>query len=162
MIKGTFRRDAELVSEPGGGLRLRRKLVPRVTSVALVAACAAISALDAAYGRPWIAVVQGALGVGFVILLARAELDRFEFDGSNVVRRWLSLRGVAEARISPKTISRVGVARAGKRARCWIETKSGDELALFEGDPAWVEATADQLAQAFKFAAAQPAGEQLH
>ena len=162
MIKGTFRRDADLVSEPGGGLRLQRRLVPRVISIALVAACAVITAVDALFGRPWLAVVQGALGLGFVGLLVRAELDRFSFDGASVVRRWLSLRGVAEARISPRTISRIGVAQTGKRARCWIETKAGDELALFEGDPAWVEATADQLVQAFRFAAAKPAGEELH
>lgn len=161
-MKATFRRDADLVSERTGLLRLRRRTMPRVLSIALVAAAVAIAVVDALLGRRWLAALHGLLALGFVWLLVRAEIDRFWFDGHDAVRRWLSFRGVAEERLVPASITRVGVARSGSRARCWIETKAGDEVALLEGDAEVVEAAADTLARAIRFADSKPTNQLLN
>ncbi len=157
-VKGTFRRDADLVGGPAG-LRLRRRLGPRLLSAALVAAAALLTLYDARVGRPLLAAVHAVFGLGFLALLIRAELDRFSFDGHSAVRRWVTLSGVSEARLYAKVITRIAVQRAGKKkARAWIETKSGEQYALVEGDAARVEAMAEKLAQAIRLAASESGG----
>jgi len=69
------------------------------------------------------------------------------------VRRWLTLSGVNETRLGVKAISRIGVEHAGSRARVWIETKDGQQVALVDGDAGSVEAMAEKLAQAIRLAA---------
>ena len=160
-VKGTFRRDAELISEPQGRMRLQRRIGPRLLSAALVVAAVALAAYDLRVDRPLLASVHALLSVGFLGLLLRAELDRFSFDGHSAVRRWVTLSGVSEARLTVKSIARIAVQRAGKRARAWIETKDGDQYALIEGESEQIEAMAERLAQAIRLAKSEP-GELLH
>jgi hypothetical protein len=160
-VKGTFRSDAELVSGPEGRVRLQRRIGPRLLSGALVVAAALLAVYDARVGRPWIAAVHALLGVGFLGLLLRAELDHFSFDGHSAVRRWLTLSGLRQARLQVKVIARIAVERAGKRARAWIETKSGEQYALVEGEAGRIEAMAEKLAQAIRLAKSEP-GKLLH
>ena len=160
-VKGTFRRDAELISGPGGRLRLQRRIGPRLLSAALVAAAVLLALYDARVGRTWLGAVHALLGVGFLGLFLRAELDRFYFDGESAVRRWVTLTGVSEARLQAKAITRIAVERAGPRARAWIETKSGEQYALVEGEAWHIEAMAERLAQAIRLAASEP-GKLLH
>ena len=61
-----------------------------------------------------------------------------------------------------RSIRRIGVERAGKRARAWIETSSGDQVALVEGDAARVEEMAEKIANAVRFAASGPRDELIH
>jgi hypothetical protein len=161
-VRGTFRRDARLVEGPDGTLRLQRRGAARALSIAMVALAAAVGAVDLLIGRPAFAAGAALLTAGFAALLVRAELDRFWFDGRQAVRRWITLRGMAEARVPQKRIARLGVAESAGQARLWIETADGDEIALVEGPAPWVEATAAQLADAMRFAASRPPPGELH
>jgi len=161
-LHGTFRRDLRLVEGPQGTLALVRRTGPRALSIALVLAATALAAIDARAGRPWLAAVHATLVVGFLFLLIRAEMDRFRFDGRAAVRRWLTLGGFCETRLEAKAIARIGVLRTGKRGRVWIETKDGDRYAVIEGKAEEVERIAARLANAVRFAAAEPGSTEVH
>ncbi len=161
-MKGTFRSDADLVEAPRGGLRLKRRAFHRVLSVALVLLAGALAAVDFSAGRRLLGALTAILGVGFLVLLLRAEVDAFVFDGKKLLRRWLTIKGVSEARLEARSVARVGVQHEGKRARAWIETKSGEQYALIEGEAEAVDRAVEQLVQAISFAAADPRGAELH
>ena len=162
-MRGTFRRDLRLETARGG-FTLTRRPGPRVLSVSLVLAAAALAVLDALWGKHWIALAHGVLCLGFLALLLRAELDRWEFDGEAAVRRTFALPRLSfdETRLTAKAIQRIGIEHAGKRARCWIETKGGEQYALVEGEARQVEEIAERLAQAVRFAKARPETRELH
>ena len=161
-MRATFRRDVELVAGPRGSLCLRRRAGPRILSIALVLVATALTVFDARVGRYWLAALHGLLGLGFIALLVRAEFDRFVVEGELVVRRWVSLSGLTEARLDARSISRVGVERLGKRARAWLETRSGEQYALIDGEAQRVEQAAERLVRAITFVAADPRGAELH
>ncbi|MFL5456744.1 MAG: hypothetical protein ACJ78X_10115, partial [Myxococcales bacterium] len=90
-MRGTFRRDLTLATGEGASFRLRRRWGARVLSWALVAAAFFATALDLLARRPLVAAIQLTMGIVFLVVQIRAELDGWRFDGSNLVRRRFSL-----------------------------------------------------------------------
>jgi hypothetical protein len=138
-----YRRDLELA--PGTEFRLRRRLSSRVLSGALALAAAAFGAYDLVAGRYWVGAGTLVLAIAFMVQLTLAEMDFWKFEERYVVRRLLTLRGVAEERLHATEIRGVHVAFAKGRARAFIETMDGDEVPLVEGNEAEVRRVADKL-----------------
>lgn len=139
---GTFRRDVELA--PGDGFRLRRRAGARALSALLALAGAGWGVFDLWSGRPVIGAATLALAAAFVLQLIHAELDTWRFDGRAAVRR-----GV---RVKAAQIRGVEVAFASGHAQAWIETRTGEQYALVEGDETQVRRIADQLILAVRAA----------
>jgi hypothetical protein len=155
-VRGTFRRDLTLATGEGASFRLRRRWGARVLSWALVAAAFFATALDLLARRP--------MGIVFLVVQIRAELDGWRFDGSNLVRRRFSLSalGFEELRLKARTIREVGVTTSGRRSRAWIETRSGEEYALVEGSTAEVERIADGIRRSVQLVAVEPPTKAVH
>src|SRR2546426_2872535 len=90
-MRGSFRRDLEVARERTGLLRFRRKRGARMSSVALAVVSIAAGLFDVFVHRPWVAAVQLAMAAAFLLLLLRAELESWRFDGTPLGRRTLSL-----------------------------------------------------------------------
>ncbi|MFL5249938.1 MAG: hypothetical protein ACJ783_22110 [Myxococcales bacterium] len=163
-MRGTFRRDLTLATGEGASFRLRRRWGARVLSWALVAAAFFATALDLLARRPLVAAIQLTMGIVFLVVQIRAELDGWRFDGSNLVRRRFSLSalGFEELRLKARTIREVGVTTSGRRSRAWIETRSGEEYALVEGSTAEVERIADGIRRSVQLVAVEPPTKAVH
>ena len=124
----------------------------------LATAALIATVLDLVARRPLVAAGQLTLGIAFIALQVRAELDGWRFDGSNLVRRRFSLStlGFEVLTLRARNIREVGVTSSGRRARAWIETQNGEEYALLEGSAAEVERIADGIRRSVQLAAAQP------
>jgi len=163
-VRGSFRRDLTLTPGEGATFRLRRRWAARLLSWALATAALVATLLDVLARRPLVAALQLTLGVAFIALQIRADLDGWRFDGSNLVRRRFSLSalGFEEFTLRARSIREVGVTTSGKRARAWIETDSGEEYALVEGSAAEVERIADGIRRSVQLAAVQPPTNAIH
>jgi len=163
-VRGSFRRDLTLTSGEGTTFRLRRSWGARLLSWGLATAALVATGLDLLAHRPLVAAGQLTLGIAFIALQIRAELDGWRFDGSNLVRRRFSLSalGFEVLTLRAGNIREVGVTSSGRRARAWIETHNGDEYALVEGSAAEVERIADGIRRSVQLAAAQPPTKTLH
>jgi hypothetical protein len=157
-VRGNFRRDLTLEGGEGTTFRLRRSWGARLLSWGLATAALVATALDLLAHRPLVAAGQLTLGVAFIALQIRAELDGWRFDGSNLVRRRFSLAalGFEVVTLRARNIREVGVTSSGRRARAWIETHNGDEYALVEGSADEVERIAEGIRRSVQLAAAQP------
>src|SRR3954468_10157835 len=147
-----YRRDLELA--PGPEFRLRRRRSARIFSALLAIAAVGWGAYDLASGHRWIGAATLALAGAFMIQLVQSELDSWRFENRTVVRRLLTLRGVAEERLPASELPGVHVAFAKGRARPFIETMEGDEVPLVEGKEPEVRRIADRLSAALS----RPAG----
>src|SRR4051794_28591616 len=137
-----YRRDLELA--PGPEFRLRRRRSARIFSALLAVAAVGWGAYDLASGRRWIGAATLALAVAFMVQLLQSELVSWRFENRMVIRRLLTLRGVAEERLPASEIRGVHVAFAKGRARAFIETLSGEEVPLVEGKEPEVRRIADR------------------
>jgi len=157
-VRGSFRRDLTLAAGEGPTFRLRRSWAARLLSWGLGAAALVATVLDLVAHRPLVAAGQLTLGIAFLALQIRAELDGWRFDGSNLVRRRFSFStlGFEVLTLRARNIREVGVTSSGRRARAWIETQNGEEYALLEGSAAEVERIADGIRRSVQLAAAQP------
>jgi len=157
-VRGSFRRDLTLAAGEGSTFQLRRSWGARFLSWGLATAALIATVLDLVARRPLVAAGQLTLGIAFIALQVRAELDGWRFDGSNLVRRRFSLStlGFEVLTLRARNIREVGVTSSGRRARAWIETQNGEEYALLEGSAAEVERIADGIRRSVQLAAAQP------
>ena len=157
-MRGSFRRDLTLAAGEGPTFRLRRSWGARFLSWGLGAAALVATVLDLVAHRPLVAAGQLTLGIAFIALQIRAELDGWRFDGSNLVRRRFSFStlGFEVLTLRARNIREVSVTSSGRRARAWIETQTGEEYALLEGSAAEVERIADGIRRSVQLAAAQP------
>jgi len=157
-VRGSFRRDLTLTPGEGATFRLRRSWGARLLSWGLGAAAIVATVLDLVAHRPLVAAGQLTLGIAFIALQIRAELDGWRFDGANLVRRRFSFStlGFEVVTLRARNIREVGVTSSGRRARAWIETQNGEEYALLEGSAAEVERIADGIRRSVLLAAAQP------
>jgi hypothetical protein len=157
-VRGNFRRDLTLEGGEGTTFRLRRSWGARLLSWGLASAALVATGLDLLAHRPLVAAGQLTLGVAFIALQIRAELDGWRFDGSNLVRRRFSLAalGFEVVTLRARNIREIGVTSSGRRARAWIETHNGDEYALVEGATDEVERIAEGIRRSVQLAAAQP------
>jgi hypothetical protein len=163
-VRGNFRRDLTLEGGEGTTFRLRRSWGARLLSWGLATAALVATGLDLLAHRPLVAAGQLTLGVAFIALQIRAELDGWRFDGSNLVRRRFSLAalGFEVVTLRARNIREVGVTSSGRRARAWIETHNGDEYALVEGSADEVERIAEGIRRSVQLAAAHPATKTVH
>jgi hypothetical protein len=163
-VRGSFRRDLTLAAGEGATFRLRRSWAARLLSWGLASAALIATVLDVIAHRPLVAAAQLTLGIAFIALQIRAELDGWRFDGSNLVRRRFSLSalGFEVLTLRAQNIREIGVTSSGRRARAWIETQNGDEYALLEGSAAEVERIADGIRRSVQLAAAQPPNKTIH
>jgi hypothetical protein len=146
VVRGTFRKDLTLA--PGPEFRLRRRPSARVLSVALAVAAVGWGAFDLWAGYRVVGIATAALAVAFVIQLVQAELATWRFDG-------VELRS-ARLRVPASEIEGVHIAFSGGRARAWVETHDGDQVALLEGEEREVRRIADQLSGMVKLATLPP------
>ncbi len=65
-------------------------------------------------------------------------------------------------RLSAKQIQGVHLAFERGRARAWVETRDGEQVALVEGDEQEVRRIADRLSGSLKLASLQPPQQTLH
>ena len=153
-----------LAAGEGTTFRLRRSWGARLLSWGLATAALVATGLDLLAHRPLIAAGQLTLGIAFIALQVRAELDGWRFDGANLVRRRFSLSplGFEELTLRARNIREVGVTSSGRRARAWIETQNGEEYALLEGSAAEVERIADGIRRSVQLAAVQPSTNAIH
>lgn len=152
-MRGVFRKDLELV--PGAGFRLRRRGSARVFSGLLALAALGWGAYDLAAGLHVVGVATLALAAAFVVQLVQAELHAWRFEGDSL----RSHRFRVEARRIEGV--RLGGFKAG-RARAWVETREGEELALVEGEEEEVRRIADRLSRAVLLASPQPPERMLN
>jgi|GEM_PF-3135612 len=162
-MRGNFRHDLELV--PGSrAFKLRRRLGPRLVSLALMLAGFGATAVDLAAHRPLVATLQLALSVAFLGLLLRAELDSWRFEGDAAIRRTFSLRRLqfVTLRLEARQVRHVAVEQAARFARAFIVAKNGEEYALVEGDDARVRQIAESFTASVRLARAEPPSKTVH
>lgn len=135
IVQGMFRRDLELA--PGAGFRLRRRLAARAYSALLAIAALGWGAFDLLAGHPIVGGATLALAAAFVIQLVQAEMRSWRFEDGALRTRGASL--------SLRHIAGVHLAFEGRRARAWVETVQGEQIALVEGDEREVRRIADRL-----------------
>jgi hypothetical protein len=145
-MRGTFRRDLRLA--PGPEFRLTRRVSARVLSVVLAITAIGWGAFDLWAGHRVVGAATAALAVAFVIQLVQAELATWRFDGGE-------LRS-ARLRVRASEIEGVHVAFSGGRARAWVETRDGEQVALVEGEERDVRRIADQLSGVVRLASSSP------
>jgi hypothetical protein len=145
-VRGTFRRDLTLA--PGPGFRLVRRRSARVLSVLLAASAVGWGAYDLSAGHRVVGLATAALAVAFAVQLAQGELAGWRFEGAELRSRHL--------RVPVDQIEGVHVSFAGRRARAWIETLTGDQVALVEGEEGEVRGIADRLSGTLALAAYPP------
>lgn len=164
-MHGAFLRGIELAGPSGArGLLLRRRRAARLVPVGLALAGFAAMAVELRVGRGALAALFALLSLAVLVLGARAELDSWSFDGVHAVRRTFApgALGFREVRLRARDIRRVGYVDLGPRSRAWLETRSGEEYALVEGDIAKVQEVAEAWAGAARLSARPPADLHLH
>jgi hypothetical protein len=145
-VRGTFRRDLTLA--PGPEFRLTRRVSARIVSVLLALAAIGWGAFDLWAGYRLVGAATAALAVAFVVQLVQAELATWRFEGAE-------LRS-ARLRVPAAEIEGVHVAFSGGRARAWVETRDGDQVALVEGAEPEVTRIAEQLSGVVRLATSAP------
>jgi hypothetical protein len=133
---------------PGPEFRLRRRRSARVLSVLLAVAAVAWGAFDLWAGYRVVGAATAALAVAFIVQLVQAELATWRFDG-------VELRS-ARMRVPAAEIEGVHVAFSGGRARAWVETHDGEQVALVEGEEREVRQIADRLSGMVRLATIAP------
>jgi hypothetical protein len=141
-VRGTFRRDLTLA--PGPEFRLTRRLSARIFSALLAGAAVLWGIYDVIAGHRVVGAATAALAVAFVVQLVQAELDIWRFEGPELRTRRL--------RLPVRDIEGVHMAFTGRRARAWIETYAGEQVALVEGEEAEVRRIADRLSGTLRLA----------
>jgi hypothetical protein len=134
-VRGTFRRDLTLA--PGPGFRLVRRRSARILSLLLALASIGWGAFDLWAGYRVVGLATAALAVAFVVQLAQGELAGWRFEGAELRSRRL--------RVPAEHIEGVYTSFSGKRARAWVETRAGDQVALVEGPEGEVRRIAARL-----------------
>lgn len=145
-MRGTFRRDLTLARGPG--FRLVRRRSARVLSVLLAVSAVGWGAYDLWAGHRVVGLATAALAVAFVVQLAQGELAGWRFEGAELRSRRL--------RVPADQIEGVHLSSARGRARAWIETRGGDQVALVEGEEGEVRGIAERLSGTLRFAAYPP------
>jgi len=164
---GTFRTDLGLRTDPRrpGAFELRRRSGPRLASLAMIALGAAFAAADLWLQRPVVAAFTGLAALAVLALHVRAEVERWRFDGAQVVRRDLELLRlrVREERLPVSQIEEIGYEERGPRARTWLVMQSGGVHPLVEGKAPAVRRIAEGFRNAVALAKAErPGGAHLH
>jgi hypothetical protein len=142
-VRGTFRRDLTLA--PGPGFHLTRRKSARVLSVLLALAALGWGIFDLWAGYRVVGAATAALAVAFVVQIVQAELATWRFEGTELRSRRMRVRA--------RDIEGVHVAFSGGRARVWIETREGEEVALAEGEEREIRGIADRLSGMVRLAA---------
>jgi len=145
-VRGTFRRDLALA--PGPGFRLGRKRSATILSVVLALTAAGWGAYDLWAGHRVIGLATAALAVAFTIQLVQGELAGWRFEGAELRSR--------RVRVKAREIESVHVAARAGRARAWVETRAGDQVALLEGEEREVRRIVDRLSGIIRLAAFPP------
>ncbi|HTO95729.1 MAG TPA: hypothetical protein VMK66_01690 [Myxococcales bacterium] len=145
-MRGTFRRDLTLA--PGPGFRLTRRLSARAFSVLLAVAAVGWGAYDLWAGHRLVGAATVALAIAFVFQLVQAELAGWRFEGAELRSRTLTLKAAE--------IEGVHLAFEGRRARAWVTTLDGEQVALVEGEEREVRRIADRLSGALRLAVLPP------
>jgi hypothetical protein len=150
MFRDGFRRDLTLA--PGAGFRLRRRFSARIFSALLALAAFGWGVFDLWVGNRFVGAATIALAFAFIVQLVQAELDSWRFEAGQIVRRTFALRELRfrEARYLAREIKGVQVAFEKGFARAWIETRTGEEVPLVEGDEQEVRQIAERLAGSLK------------
>jgi hypothetical protein len=165
-MQGSFRSDVDLVDDPRipGAVTLRRRLGGRLVSALLVTVGLGFGFGELLSGRPVVGLLTSVAALWLLALHARAELDQWTFDKTQVVRRSFDLfrLQVREAKVPASEIQRIGIASEGARSRAWLETRTGEQYALVQGDEAGVRRIAEGLARAMALAKAESSGRVLH
>ena len=145
-MRGTFRRDLALA--PGPGFRLTRRRSARILSVLLALAAVGWGAYDLLAGHRAVGLATAALAVAFVVQLVQAELAGWRFEGEELRSRRLRLKA--------GEIESVHISSLGGRARAWVETRDGEQVALVEGEEREVRRVVDRLSGAIRLTAIPP------
>src|SRR5207245_9120943 len=120
----------------------------RILSVVLALAAIGWGGFDLWAGYRVVGAATAVLAVAFVVQLVQAELATWRFEGAE-------LRS-ARLRVPAAEIEGVHVAFSGGRARAWVETRDGEQVALVEGEESVVRRIADQLAGVVRLASSSP------
>ncbi len=165
-MRGSFRRDAELLHDPAhpGAFEPVRSHGARNFSRLLIALSLAAVGLDLWTRHLYVAIAQLLLSLGFLLVHVLAEARSWRFASDEVVLRHLALPALRlrEEKLRAQEIARVGLARRGSRARAWLELKSGLRYALVEGRAEQVERIAGAVQSAVLLAQVEPKGQTLH
>ena len=145
-MRGTFRRDLALA--PGPGFRLGRKRSATLLSAVLAAAAVAWGAYDLWAGHRVVGLATAALAVAFVVELVQGRLAGWRFEGAELRSRRI--------RVKAREIESVHVSARGGRARAWVATRAGEQVALLEGEEGEVRRIVDRLSGAIRLAAFPP------
>lgn len=105
-------------------------------------------AYDLWAGHRVIGLATAALAVVFVIQFVQGELAGWRFEDAELRSRRVRVKG--------KEIDSVHVSSLGGRARVWVETRAGEQVALAEGEEREVRRIADRLSAAIRLAAIPP------
>ena len=151
-MRGIFQRDLTLAEGPG--FRLRRRLGARLFSALLAAAAIGWGTFDLLAGFRLVGAATAALALAFVAQLVRAELDAWRFDGVELRSRRL--------RLPASQIAGVQVAAEKGRAWAWVETHSGEQFALVEGNERDVRRIANRLSRTLDLMTLEPPAPTLH
>ncbi len=134
-MRGRFRRDLALA--PGPDFRLRRRPSARVSSLLLALAAIAWGAFDLWAGHRLVGAATAVLAVAFIVQFVQAEQAGWRFEGTELRSRKL--------RLPARDIEGVHLAFSDGWARAWVETRTGEQLALLEGEEEEVRRIADRL-----------------
>jgi len=133
--------------DPGPGFRLRRRTGARLLSALLAVAALGWGAFDLLTGFRVVGGATLALALAFVAQLVQGELASWRFDGVELRSRRL--------RLPARQIQGVHLAFDKGRARAWVETRNGEQVALVEGEENEVRRIADRLSGSLKLASMQ-------
>jgi hypothetical protein len=165
-MRGTFRTDLGLRTDPRrpGAFELRRRWGPRLVSLAMIGLGAIFAVADLWMHRPVVAGLTAVASLAILALHVRAEVQRWRFDGAQVVRRDLELLRlrVREERLPVAQIQEVGYQERGPQARVWLVTQGGGVHPLAEGKPAAVRRIAADLRNAVALAKAERPADAAH
>ena len=145
-MRGTFRRDLALA--PGPDFRLRRRPSARLSSVLLALAAIAWGGFDLWAGHRLVGAATAVLAVAFIVQFVQAEQAGWRFDGSELRSRNLRLRA--------QDIEGIHLAFSDGWARAWVQTRTGEQVALLEGEEQEVRRVADRLSGLVRMASMPP------
>lgn len=164
-MRGRFLHGVELISAGNPtAFRLRRAKSSLLLPAALLFITCLLMVGEFLRGRALVGAVLALVSAWIVAQVLAAAVDRWSFDGVEMVWRTLEARalGFRTLRLAAREVRRVGWVAAGARSRVWLETKAGEDYALAEGTAPEMKRVAEALAHALRLAtlSVPPAGVQ--